>query len=149
MYVFKDSLGRIAGELSRNIGKILEVEFQKMGHSLSGREWGIISYLFNNEGMNQNSLCEVTGSDKVSVKRMIDGLESQKLVRRKVSPVDRRHYILSLTKKGVSVYDELSPLAARIIASSSSDIHVAELQLAIKTLKKINQNLKKMVEQTD
>ncbi|MBI9061368.1 MAG: hypothetical protein JEZ14_05235 [Marinilabiliaceae bacterium] len=65
------------------------------------------------------------------------------------SPVDRRHYLLSLTKKGLIVYDELSPVAARIIAMSSSDIHDAELQLALKTLKSINQNLKRMVEQTD
>ncbi len=146
MYVFKDSLGRLAGELSRNIGKVLEIEFQKNGHSLSAKEWSVISYLFNNKGMNQNALREVIGSDKVAVKRMIDGLESKKLVTRKVSATDRRHYKLSLTRRGISVYDELSPIAARIIATSSGDIHEVELQMVIKTLHRINQKLQGMIQ---
>ena len=145
MYVFKDSLGRIAGELSRNIGKVLVIEFQKVGFTISAKEWGVISYLFNNKDMNQNSLREITGSDKVAVKRMIDGLADKKLVRRKVSKSDRRHYELNLTKKGIKVYDELSPIAARIIALSSRDIHEVELQLMIKTLKKANENLKSLI----
>ena len=112
MYVFKDSLGRIAGELSRNIGKVLVIEFQKVGFTISAKEWGAISYLFNNK---------------------------------QVSKSDRRHYELNLTKKGIKVYDELSPIAARIIALSSRDIHEVELQLMIKTLKKANENLKSLI----
>ncbi|MCU4174053.1 MarR family winged helix-turn-helix transcriptional regulator [Carboxylicivirga sp. N1Y90] len=141
MYVFQDSIGRLAGEVSRHIGRALVKAFAEKGYDISAKEWGALSYLYNNKGMNQNAIKNAVGLDKVGVKRLVDSLEQKKMVKRKVSLSDKRNYVLNLTKFGNDSYTQLSLIADEVLLIASKDIEKKEITAALDVLKRFITNL--------
>ncbi|TAJ14499.1 MarR family transcriptional regulator [Marinilabiliaceae bacterium JC017] len=142
MYNFQGSIGRLAGEVSRNIGKVLVQAFNNNGYDITAREWVVLAYITNNKGINQNALCKVINMDKVAVKRVVDILEKKKLVSRKVNQADRRHYQLELTTKGESTYVVLAEMAKLVIEQSTNGVSGEEMTNCLTVLNRINGNMK-------
>ena len=69
-------------------------------HELTASESGILYILSTGGIVNQLSLGNEMGIDKASIVKLIDHLESLKLVKRETDKTDRRSKILSLTPKG-------------------------------------------------
>lgn len=141
MYVFHDSIGRVAGEVSRHIGRVLVKAFSDKGFDISAKEWGALSYLYNNKGMNQNAIKDAVGLDKVGVKRLVDRLEQKKMVKRKVNPSDKRNYVLNLTKLGNESYIQLSLIADEVLNIATKNIDKNEMTSALNVLKRLISNL--------
>jgi len=53
----------------------------------------------NSGNISQQQLASYLVSDKVSIVRVIDSLEKEKLIERKKNPEDRRQHLLCITKK--------------------------------------------------
>jgi len=143
-YSFKESLGRLCAEISSGLGKKLEIGFREKGFSYNSQEWTVISYLYNQGKQSQNQLTEATKYNKVAISRIIKRFEDQGLIKKENEESDKRLNLISLTKIGEAVYQNLSEIAAKVVNSSFVGLSKGEIASSIKTLQKMNQNLHKI-----
>lgn len=70
--------------------------------------------------MSQNGLVTAVGSDKASMVRLVDDLESKGLVDRRAFPGDRRVHAVEMTPHGHEVFDtahvDARPIADRLLS---------------------------------
>ena len=86
-------------------------------HGIMPGQWGILAALFREPGVDQRRLSERQSIDTNTASRLIDELEELGLVRRQVSPDDRRAHVLRLTAAGEKKYWRLWP---SVIASQDA-----------------------------
>lgn len=81
------------------------------------RHFAVLIALNANGPMSQVALVAATSSDKATMVRVIDDLETAKFVERKPFPGDRRIRAVEMTAAGVKAFDE-AHVAARSLAES-------------------------------
>lgn len=89
----------------------LNRKFAAAGQQATSEQWKILINLWSDDGLTQQQLAEKTCKNKVSVVKLIDGLERRGLVERLSDPGDRRSKCIFLTSKGKGVQEELIKLA--------------------------------------
>ncbi len=62
--------------------------------------WRVLCALHAKDGRNMSDLCTFTMMEQSSVSRVIDSMEKEKLVIRKLRKKDNRYVLVHLTKKG-------------------------------------------------
>jgi MarR family transcriptional regulator, temperature-dependent positive regulator of motility len=78
---------------------------------LKTTEYGALTMLDAEPGIDQQSLASRLGIDKVSAGQLIDRLERDGLVSRTLHPTDRRARVLNLTPKGLTLRRRIQPAA--------------------------------------
>ena len=76
-------------------------------HGTTRAQWGVLSRLRRQEGLNQAALAEQMDLQPISLARLLDRLQSQDLIERRENPADRRAYLLYLTTAGRRLVDDL------------------------------------------
>lgn len=79
--------------------------------ALSITEWRIMAVLGEYPGVSADEVSLKTQIEKSILSRAINKLLARHFVAREFDPADRRRSMLSLTKTGKSVYDEIVPVA--------------------------------------
>jgi DNA-binding MarR family transcriptional regulator len=74
-------------------------------------EWRLITILAERGLITQFGLGAATRMDKVTVSRAAIALVERGLVKRSPNPEDKRSHLLSLTKEGRALYDQVAPKA--------------------------------------
>lgn len=77
---------------------------------LSTSEWRIIAVLGRFPSISAREVAERTAMDKVAVSRAVARLRSARLLRHQRAADDRRRSILTLSKRGQAVLQEVAPL---------------------------------------
>lgn len=93
----------INGKVSMAINRMLFRNFKKEGLEITPEQWTVLAYLWREDGVTQQTLCNSTFKDKPSMTRLIDNLVKQKLVYRDASKADRRSNFVFLTEEGKSI----------------------------------------------
>ncbi len=87
-------------------------------------EWRLIAVIAEGEGLTQQALGARTQMDKVTVSRAAIALVERGLVERRANPADQRSHLLTLSRAGRALYDDVAPkaleLEARLFASFSA-----------------------------
>lgn len=78
---------------------------------LKPTEYGALTMLDAEPGIDQQRLAFRLGIDKVSGGKLVDRLEQAGLVDRRLDPTDRRARVLRLTPKGLELRRRLQPAA--------------------------------------
>ena len=112
VYPQNESLGYILHRLDTLLIGTLERSFQANGFNVTSEQWGVLSKLWEGDGMHQAELSERVSKDKHNVTRILNLLERNGLVRRVRDTKDRRLCKIHLTEKGRSLKDKL-PLVAK------------------------------------
>lgn len=73
------------------------------GVGLTPAQFGVLSVLRASPGLDQSSLARALGFDKVTVLRVLRGLETRGLIDRAASPSSRRNLSLSLSDTGLEL----------------------------------------------
>lgn len=76
-------------------------------YELAAPDCGILYVLSTGAVLNQLTLGQELGIDKATIVKIIDKLESAKLVKRDVDPTDRRSKLVSLTPKGAQMLEKI------------------------------------------
>lgn len=100
-------------------------------------QFGVLTLVRANEGLNQSELGEAMGVDRSTVVAVIDKLERRGLLRRTPAPNDRRSYALRLSAEGRAMLDRLEPLVRRHEARIAAGLEPAEQQTLIGLLKRV------------
>jgi DNA-binding MarR family transcriptional regulator len=77
-------------------------------------EWRMIAVLAEGGAMTQQALCGRTRMDKVTVSRAAIALADRGLIARASNPQDQRSHLLTLTRDGWSLYEEIAPKALEL-----------------------------------
>ncbi|MBX3610019.1 MAG: MarR family transcriptional regulator [Hydrogenophaga sp.] len=72
---------------------------------LTPAQYGVLTVLATEPGLDQTRLARALAFDKVTVMRVLKGLEERGLVSRERSSVSRRQMTVALTPQGVSLLD--------------------------------------------
>lgn len=93
----------INGKVSMAINRMMYRNFRKRNLQITPEQWTVLAFLWQEDGVTQQMLCNSTFKDKPSMTRLIDNLEKQDLVYRAASKVDRRSNFVYLSDLGRSI----------------------------------------------
>ncbi len=83
---------------------VFEDECRSVG--LTPAQFGVLTVLRANPGLDQSTLARALGFDKVTVLRVLRGLEARGLVQRSPSPSSRRNLSIALSPAGSALLEE-------------------------------------------
>ena len=96
--------------------------------AISMPEWRIMMILAEYPDISADEVCRRTKIEKSVVSRAVARLLKRHLINRDVDERDRRRSILRLSETGLSVYDEVMPIARDYEAKLLSDLSAGELE---------------------
>lgn len=96
----------INGKVSMAINRMMYRNFKKEGLDITPEQWTVLAFLWREDGVTQQTLCNSTFKDKPSMTRLLDNLTKQNLVYRNASVSDRRSNLIYLTDLGKSIKEK-------------------------------------------
>lgn len=90
---------------------VFEDECRSVG--LTPAQFGVLSVLRASPGLDQSSLARALGFDKVTVLRVLRGLETRGLIARAPAPASRRNLAISLSAEGLTLLKQAQEPADR------------------------------------
>ena len=131
----------INGIANTAITRRLQKNFRDAGLEITIEQWSMLYHLWENDGLSQQDLCNLTYRDKPSVTRLIDNLENQKLVKRVASKEDRRKNIVTLTDNALSLQNATFELANKTMEEALAGIKKSDVAIVKEVLHKVFMNL--------
>lgn len=118
----------------------LDERLKPMGMSIA--RWGALYWLGQQtEGVSQAALADLAGVEPPTLVRVIDQLEAQGLVERRVSSSDRRINLLSLTEAAYPLVALIEAEAERLRVELLADLTFDEYETAMGLLGKLRAKL--------
>lgn len=105
---------------------------------LTPSQFEVISSLGNTPGLPLSRLAEITLITKGTLTGVIDRLEKKNLVRREVSPVDRRSFVATLTPAGLSVFHQTFPVHIIYLQQRFDLLGASDVTRVRRSLKKLH-----------
>lgn len=96
----------MSNRISRTIADGYEERF-----NLSLAEWRVMAALGEEPNISANQVVEKTAMDKVAVSRAVKNLLKDDRIERHFSSDDKRRSVLSLSEKGITIYQDVIPIA--------------------------------------
>lgn len=109
------------GDLSQSLGYRIrraqlwvfrDVSQRLAPFDISPAQFSVLSVIDANPGVNQLAIAQVLSIERAGLGRMVDHLERRGLVTRAESSINRRYYLLHLTRKGAELLGRLKPMIA-------------------------------------
>lgn len=139
-YEFTDSVGYLTTTISRILKQKLQARFNKTGLNITPEQWRLLVLIANEGEMNQSRLADLQHKDRAAIKRLIDHLESKKLVTRKIGH-DSRAYDISLTQEGEKVVQMFTQASKGTLNEALSCFTNDERQTLNQLLNKLLNNI--------
>ncbi|RYE33613.1 MAG: MarR family transcriptional regulator [Hyphomicrobiales bacterium] len=115
------------------------VEQRARQHGTTRAQWGVMSRLRRQEGLNQAALAEQMDLQPISLARLLDRLQTQSLIERREHPADRRAYRLFLTPQGRALVDALDSVRTEIAQEVLGEVDEGAILSALGTLSVIRE----------
>ena len=139
MEVDSPALGFLLHEVARLLRKRFEQNAR--GSGLTRSQWQILSYLAQNEGINQKGLAELLEIEPITLGRIVDKLETQGLVERQPHPTDRRTWLLHLVEAARPKLEQIRELGDVIRGEALAGVSEDDGQRLLQTLQAMKANL--------
>ncbi|MBP5486284.1 MAG: MarR family transcriptional regulator [Bacteroidales bacterium] len=115
--------------------------FRKGGFKLSPEQFLVMDTLWDEGVLTQQQIADITMRDKNSIVKLIDGLESRKLVTRVSNPSDRRQNLIKVTSYSLKIKDKIEALAYEAVGKILCEISREDLKVFIKVLAMMEKNM--------
>lgn len=112
----------INGKVSMAINRKMYRSFRKQGLDITPEQWTVLAFLWKEDGVTQQTLCDATFKDKPSMTRLIDNLVKQNLVIRKASSLDRRSNFIFLTAAGRQIKEKANEVVSETVQAALKGI---------------------------
>jgi MarR family transcriptional regulator, transcriptional regulator for hemolysin len=140
-YDFQNSIGFIVNKTAKAFVKALDSELrEKVGVSVG--QWKVMVMLVNQDGLAQQELAERLGLEGPTLIPIIDKMEKDNLVVRRVDSSDRRNNRIYRTEKANELWSEMVKCAVRVRQVSLKDISDANIDITRNVLENVYQNLR-------
>jgi MarR family transcriptional regulator for hemolysin len=141
MYDFENSIGFIVNRSAKIFVRALDTELRERVGVTFG-QWKVIVMLVNENGSTQKEIADRLGLEGPTLIPIIDKMEEERLVVRKVDPDDRRNNRIYRTEKADELWDRMIECALKIREVSLRGIPKQDINIMRKVLEKISQNLR-------
>jgi len=135
----ENAIGLIIKIASKSIEKTLDGELRKRC-SLSSGQWKVIGALALHDGLSQKDLAEMVFVEGPTLVPILDKMEKEGFVQRRVDQQDRRNNLIFLTEKSKLRIDSIIDCVLDIRKIITKDIQKDQLETTKKVLKKITKN---------
>jgi MarR family transcriptional regulator, transcriptional regulator for hemolysin len=140
-YDYENNIGFIVNRTARAFVKAFDTELRdKVGVTFG--QWKVIVMLVNQNGLTQKEIADRLGLEGPTLIPVIDKMEKDGLVIRKVDAGDRRNNRIYSTQKADALWDKMLECASRIRQISVKDIPEQNIIIMRDVLDKIWQNLR-------
>jgi MarR family transcriptional regulator, transcriptional regulator for hemolysin len=140
-YDFQNNIGFIVNKTAKAFVKALDSELrEKVGVTVG--QWKVMVMLVNQDGLTQKEIAERLGLEGPTLIPIIDKMEKDELVVRKIDPYDRRNNRIYRTEKANELWNEMAKCAAKIRQVSLNDIPEENINITKNVLENVYQNLK-------
>jgi DNA-binding MarR family transcriptional regulator len=123
---------------SRVGGHIHELCRERWG--LSGTGWRVMVHVGELQPITAKEIGARAAINSVNLSRALAQLDELGFVERHIDPTDRRRIILSLTRTGQAMYDEVAPITARTEQELLSVLTASERTALRSLMKRVWQN---------
>lgn len=137
----KLAIGTKALILSKLYYSVLSKKLENLD---ADRYFSILHFLYENNGCNQQSICNNLAIDKTAMVKIIDYLIRIGFVDRNVNPDDRREHFIVLTKKGMKQTSEIINAFEALDKKLFESISKEEQQIFQKVICNLSSSLKEM-----
>lgn len=134
-----ESIGKWISALYRQIQIYINKELAP--YNIGSGQIRVLNVIFKNEGINQESISKTLHCDKATIGRAINKLIKEGYVSRERDPNDRRSYVLHLTKNGKNLEPEIKKILVNITSILLTGFSQEEKEIALRSLKKMFQNV--------
>jgi len=132
----------INGKVSMAINRKLHRSFRKEGLEITPEQWTVLSFLWKEDGVTQQKLCDATFKDKPSMTRLIDNLVKQDFVKRQTPASDRRANLIHLTIKGRSIETRANKAVNETMEYALAGLNGKDIDDVRRLLKHVFDNIK-------
>jgi len=140
-YDFENSIGYIINRTAKAYVKALDSQLrQKVG--VTAGQWKVLVMLVEKNGLTQKEIANKLGLDGATLIPIIDKMEKDKLVVRKVDPTDRRNNRIHRTELANAQWDKMIECASNIKEISLNGIPDKNIKIMKDVLENIWQNLR-------
>src|ERR671931_2624587 len=140
-YDFESSIGFIVNRTAKAFVKALDSELRKKV-GLTFGQWKVIVMLVNQNGLTQKEIANRLGLEGPTLIPIIDKMEKDGLVVRRVDSSDRRNNRIYRTEKADALWDRKVECATKVTQISIKDISEDNVSIMRNALEKIWQNLR-------
>lgn len=136
------TLGRLFSEMKYMLRRNMLGKLSSIKEDISFELLEVMSFLWHEDGMNQQELANMAVKDKSSMTYLITILIKRQLVKRVEDKNDRRNKLIFLTAKGKALQEKIHPLLIKCYKKAAVGLNTTEIKNAILLLKSMNENLK-------
>jgi DNA-binding MarR family transcriptional regulator len=140
-YKFGRSLGMLTMQISSGVGRCLVKGLKEKGYNIEPSAWSVISLLLTYPNRTQQEIADFLWLNKVKVKRLLDNLEKEGLLKREILDSDKRYNVVNLTQKGIDLYNSAVDCADDALAKAYIGFNEDEENLLIDMLIRAKENL--------
>ena len=131
----------INGMASTAVARRLQKNFRNAGLEITIEQWSILYYLWKEDCLSQQELCNRTFRDKPSITRLIDNLEKQAMVKRMPSKSDRRINLVCLTDAAKQIQNVTIDLANQTMSEALEGVKKEDIEIVKIVFQKVYDNL--------
>ena len=140
-YDFTNSTGYIINRTAKAYVKALDSQLrEKVG--VTAGQWKVLVMLIDQNGLTQKEIADRLGLEGATLIPIIDKMEKDKLVVRKVDPADRRNNKIYRTDMADALWDKMIQCAYNVKEISLKGIPDENLKIMKDVLENIWQNLR-------
>lgn len=140
-YDFQNNIGFIVNRTAKAFVKALDSELrEKVGVTIG--QWKVMVMLVNQNGITQKDIADRLWLESPTLIPILDKMEKDGLLVRKVDSVDRRINRIYRTEKADKLWDKMIECAFKIRHVSVQDIPEEHINITRNVLEKIWQNLR-------
>lgn len=140
-YKFGRSLGMLTMQISREVGREMVKCLKESGYEMGPSSWSVVSLLITYPNRTQQEIADFLWLNKVKVKRLLDALEKEGLVKREILQNDKRYNVVNLTPMGEAFYNNALHYADAALAKAYEGFSDEDEEQLIDWLVKIKGNL--------
>lgn len=111
------------------------------GFDITPEQWGVISMLWEEDGITQKELSSRIVKDQPNTTRILDKLELKGIIRRADYIEDRRAFLIYLTDEGRKMREELFPVVSQLRKDTCNGFTSDEIEKFMDMLNRVWVNL--------
>ena len=139
---FPYRLTHLQALVTDNVAQIYTGQFD-----LSRQQWRVLAVLGNKSPLSAKEISEQANLEKMPTSRAINGMLEQKLLDKMAHDGDKRSSLLTLTRKGQAIYQQLVPLALKREQELLSVLNDNEQEQLMVMFEKLAKQSRKLAQQ--
>lgn len=128
-------------DVARLLRRRFEQSAQEIGLSLTRAQCFVLVHIAREPGLSQARLAHLMDVEPIALVRLIDRLEAETLLERRLDPRDRRVWRLYLTEKAAPTLERIRRISAAVRGRALTDVPPQASAALLEVLQQLKANL--------